>query len=434
MLASVRVLIGLLVAYGAVRFMAEGWVERLLLEPEFFFSYYGFAWVPRPGAVGAYAIYVLLTAAGVCVAAGYRYRVSAPLLFASFTYSQLLDATNYLNHYYLLVLLTGLLCFVPAHRRYSLDVAQGRTTALSRVPAWTVWAFAVQLSLVYVCAGVAKLNADWLLEAMPMAVWLPEHRDWPMVGSLLAKPVTAHLASWAGMLYDCTIVAWLLLRRTRRAAYLAVLAFHGLTLAMFNIGLFPLIMVALTTVFFTPAAHERFWRKLRGLGAAATATSERSATEYVGHHRSRSAVPALLAFFALQLGLAARPLVYPGPVAWGEEGYRFGWRVMLVEKVGCASFEVRDAASGRSTQASVEELLTPYQVKQMAIQPDFVLQTAQHIAGVYEREYGFASPEVYAHVAVSLNGRRSRTLIDPSVDLADVRDGLSPKPWILPFE
>lgn len=433
-LVTFRVLFGLVCAFGAVRFVAEGWVGALLVEPDFFFDFYGFGWVPRPGPVGAYALYGLIAASALAVAVGWRFRLAAATLLASFTYAELLDATNYLNHYYLVVLLAGLLLLTPAHRALSLDVAQGRTAAAGRVPTWCVHALMAQLALVYVCAGLAKVNADWLLRAMPLGIWLPEHTGVPVIGPLLADPWVALAASWVACLYDVTIVAWLLWPRSRPWAYAAVVVFHGATWALFNIGLFPLIMTTGTLLFFPSAQHARAWRWVAARLGRPLGPLPLESAPAVGHRGARLLPWALGALFAVQLALPLRALAYPGPAAWSEEGYRFGWRVMLVEKVGSARFSVSDEATGRRVEVDPLDFLTPYQAKQMAIQPDFIWQFAQHLGEVYRTRHGFARPAVRVESFVSLNGRRSRRLIDPTVDLLSVRDGLAPKPWILPFE
>ena len=442
-LVTMRVAIGMLIAYGALRFLAEGWVARLLVEPSHYFSYYGFAWIPRPGAAGAYGLYFLLVALGAAVALGYRYRFTAPALFLAFLYSQLLDATNYLNHYYLLVWLSGLLCLLPAHRAYSLDVVAGRAVALAKVPFWMIAAFMVQLALVYGFAGVAKINGDWLQRAMPLAIWLPEHADLLVLGPVLAKAETAYLGSWAAMLYDCTIVGWLLWQRSRKWAYLAVLGFHALTGLLFNIGLFPLIMVALTTVYFAPSTHARVWHwvesrimRWRHKSQSTVAISGESLASAGGmlpvHAvRSRLIVGCLVIGLAAQLVLPVRAAFYDGQVAWHEQGYRFGWRVMLVEKVGNAEFSVHDGR-GRRERVDLDALLTPYQQKQMSIQPDLILQTAHLIAKRYG-DRGWEGPRVQADVRVALNGRRTRRLIEPDYDLSQARDTWAPKSWILPL-
>jgi hypothetical protein len=145
-------------------------------------------------------------------------------------------------------------------------------------------------------------------------------------------------------------------------------------------------------------------------------------------------LPILGVFFLLQLLLPFRYLLYPGDVRWTEEGYRFAWRVMLVEKSGTATFRVHDPATGRSGEVTNSDYLTPFQEKQMAIQPDLVLQFAHHIAEKYREAYGIADPLVTVDCWVSLNGRPSRRLIDPDVDLAKIKDGMRRKEWVLPFE
>ena len=476
-LATLRVVVGGLVALGAVRFVGEGWVERLL-GAAFRFDFYGFSWLPHVGVGGGYVLYAVIAASGLALALGYRTRLSAPLCLAAFALAELQDATHYLNHYYLVVLLLGLLCAVPAGARFSLDVAAGRVRERARVPAWCVHVFVAQLAIVYLFAGLAKVNADWLLRAMPLAVWLPERAWWPVLGGLFESPTAAYVFSWAGCVYDLTIVGWLLWRRSRPLAYAAVIVFHGLTWLLFNIGLFPLIMIGATLVFFDGAAHERAWARMRLLverlrrhlrpsasttvaanlvsadgthrtvhvRVSATAEEASAKTEPTGHdantdgggprtrHTTSRRTSALVALYlGVQLALPLRALAYPGPVAWGEEGYRFGWRVMLVEKVGRAEFTVVDAATGRRALVDNRAFLTAYQEKQMAIQPDFILQFGHYLAEVYADRYGFTRPAVYADVRVALNGRRSRPLIDPAVDLAAERDGLAAKSWIQPF-
>ena len=46
-LVRFRILFGGLMMLGAIRFIEEGWVEKLYLEPRYFFKFYWFEWV-RP--------------------------------------------------------------------------------------------------------------------------------------------------------------------------------------------------------------------------------------------------------------------------------------------------------------------------------------------------------------------------------------------------
>lgn len=427
-LVTFRILFGGLMMVGAVRFMLSGWVERLYVEPDFFFKFYGFEWVQPLGLWGSYALYSLIALSAGGIMLGWRYRMSAALFFLSFSYSELIDATNYLNHYYLVCLLGLLLIFLPAHRRFSLDVRRRPERRVDTVPAWCIYVLMLQVGVVYFYAGLAKLDTDWLFRAMPLAVWLPTKADWPLLGALFTQTWVAYVFSWFGAFYDLTIPFWLSWKRSRLLAYVAVIVFHLFTKLLFNIGLFPFIMIFNTLIFFPAAVHERWLGKLG------------YSTDRVGRHyhfeqwQMSFLRPVLLAYLALQLLLPMRYTLYPGHVLWNEEGYRFAWRVMLAEKVGQATFTVHDLENGRSAEVDNREFLTAFQEKQMAIQPDFILQYAHHLAEVYRARYGIEQPKVTVDCHVALNGRPSQRLIDPAVDLAKLNDGFAHKPWILPFE
>jgi hypothetical protein len=118
---------------------------------------------------------------------------------------------------------------------------------------------------------------------------------------------------------------------------------------------------------------------------------------------------------------------------WSEEGYRFSWRVMLVEKHGLATFTVADSKTGRKSEIVNGDYLTLFQEKQMAIQPDFILQFAHFLAQEYQDKHGFVKPIVTVDAHVALNGRISQRFIKSDVNLAEIQDGFSPKEWVLNY-
>ena len=143
-----------------------------------------------------------------------------------------------------------------------------------------------------------------------------------------------------------------------------------------------------------------------------------------------AAVGILPLFFVYQLVMPLRHWAYPGDVHWTEEGYRFAWKVMLVEKTGHVRFLVTETATGRTWTVTARTELTPQQERQMAFQPDMILQYARHLAAQYAAA-GHAV-EVRAEAYVSLNGRAGRLLLDPRLNLAAERNTLVQKWWILP--
>ena len=426
-LITFRILFGALMMVGAIRFMLSGWVERLYVEPQLFFKFYGFHWVEVFDQTGMYLLYsiIALSAAGIML--GLFYRLSAIVFFLSFSYAELTDVTNYLNHYYLVCLLALLLIFLPAHRSFSLDVWRKPEWKVSHIPAWCINILILQVTIVYFFAGFAKLNADWLFRAMPLIVWLPTKADFPVLGPLFEQAWVAYAFSWFGAFYDLTIAFFLMYRKTRPWAYLAVIAFHVLTKMLFNIGLFPMIMIFNTLIFFSPEFHERL---LGWIGYKKTADT----TAYTPPSFLKMALrPAFMVYFAFQLLFPLRYVLYPGNVLWTEEGYRFAWRVMLVEKVGQATFYVQDGKSERRSEVINSQYLTQYQEKQMAIQPDLILQFAHFLAQEYQEKHAFKDPIVTVASYVALNGRASQQFIDPTVNLAKETDSFAHKDWILSY-
>ncbi len=431
-LATFRIVFGILMMLGTARFMALGWIEDHYVDPLFHFKYFGFEWVKPMGKAGLYAVHIVLIGASLLLTLGLFYRVAALVVFLCFTYTELIDLTYYLNHYYFVSLVSFLLIFVPANRYLSLDVIRNPGTYRDSVPGWCVYIFKMQLAVVYVYAGIFKIQTDWLVHALPLKIWLPANDQIPVLGKLFAWEWAPHLFSWAGMWYDTTIVFWLMWSKSRPWAYLTVIAFHTLTGMLFQIGVFPLVMIGTTLIFFSDGWHRRLHRKLAAwLDSRQLAFLDKPGTAvYVLRSSIQPLVlPAIGLFFAFQLLFPWRFLLYPGNMFWTEQGYRFGWRVMLMEKAGTATFFVKDSRTGREGEAFNSDFLNAHQEKQMAMQPDMILQYA-HFLGDHYAKQGVHNPQVRAEVHVTLNGRPSQLLIDSTVNLMTIRDGWKHKWWI----
>ena len=104
-----------------------------------------------------------------------------------------------------------------------------------------------------------------------------------------------------------------------------------------------------------------------------------------------------------------------------------------MEKAGTATFYVKDGENGREGIVDNSEFLNPHQEKQMAMQPDLILQYAHFLAEHYGGQ-GMQEPQVRAEVYVTLNGRPSQLLIDPEVNLVEIEDGWRQKEWVLPLQ
>ncbi|MEM6633683.1 MAG: HTTM domain-containing protein, partial [Bacteroidota bacterium] len=253
----------------------------------------------------------------------------------------------------------------------------------------------------------------------------------PVIGFIFKYKVTAYLFSWMGMLFDTFIIGALMLKKTRWLAYTAVIVFHTLTGILFQIGVFPIVMIFAVTIFFSPEWHERLLERLARLLKISPNSSDSLMTTPV-RASNRLLFPFLMIFFVFQLLFPWRYLLYTGNIFWTEEGYRFSWRVMLMEKAGTATFYVKDGEEGREGSVINHQFLNAHQEKQMAMQPDLILQFAHYLRD-YFQEQGMQNPKVRAEVWVTLNSRPARLLIDPEVDLTVKKDTWAPKDWILPY-
>ena len=478
-----RLIFGALMFGSTLRFWYLGWIEDHYLQAKMSFKYYGFEWVEVLSPTGMYALHGVMIVASLGILLGFCYRISAILFFLTFTYVELIDLTYYLNHYYFVNIVSFLLILVPANRHFSLDVLRHPSLETTTTPRWTVLIFQLQLGIVYLFAGLAKLNYDWLINALPLKIWLPANDYFPIIGGIFKLKITPYLFSWFGMLYDITIVFWLINPKMRPFAYISVVIFHILTGLLFQIGVFPVVMMGATWIFFSDNFHEKtiqFLGKivskmafiLRGIknvfpinflinlfklirklshlkldllfavpsgrhiyNRRLQSANSISDVEVLSRRDNtpRWVFAFLTLFFAFQMLFPWRYLLYPNNHYWSEEGYRFGWRVMLMEKAGTATFYVKDAKSGREGLVNNADFLCTHQEKQMAMQPDMILQFAHFLKKHYQQN-GLTDPSVRAEVYVTLNGRPSQLLMDSTLNLTKIKDSWLPKTWILPYE
>ena len=433
-LAFFRIGFGLLMSYSLIRFWLKGWIEELYIIPSFHFSYYGFEWI-KPIGEYTYIIFIVCLLSSILITIGYKYRLSIIIFFLSFTYIELMDKTTYLNHYYFISILSFLLIFLPANAYFSVDNLTSKKS-FDKIPRWTIDVIKTLVVLIYFYAGLAKLNSDWLLEAMPLKIWLTSKYDLPIIGQILLQKNWVHYAmSWGGMIYDLTIPFLLLYHRTRIIAFFLVVSFHVFTLVLFPIGMFPHIMIFSSMIFFSSKFHSKFLESLRHLIITSHKSFYNYSSKQIEYYKIKNqkyVVTILSLFLILQLTIPFRYNLYPGELFWHEQGYRFSWRVMLIEKVGYTNFKIKDPESGSSFIVDPSKYLTPFQVKQMSFQPDFILEFAHYLGKEFSTED--KKIEVYADSFVALNGRSSQRFIDPNVDLYKEKESFKNKTWVLPLK
>ena len=158
-----RIVFGALMLAEVINWSIRGQIYSYYIQPSFHFKYYGFEWIPLLPAMGMYLLLLLLRVLAFFIMVRFLYRISAILFFLGFTNIFILDQAFYYNHLYLIVLLSFLMIFVPAHLALSVDAALQQRIHTDAVRAWALWVLRAQIGIVYFYAGLAKLMSnDWL--------------------------------------------------------------------------------------------------------------------------------------------------------------------------------------------------------------------------------------------------------------------------------
>ena len=352
---------------------------------KFHFPYEGFQWLSMLPPGGIYALIALQAVAGVMMAIGLWYRASAALVFLAWGYLFAIESTRtyWQSHYYLELLVTFLLIWMPAARVYSVDQWLARDSRKTgTVPYWTILLLRAQLVIAYFYAGVAKLNADWLLDAVPLRWYLerpgvtapfqkhlsPAHFD--TFRTLVHSAPFAYFLSYTGAIFDLTVGFLLLIRRTRIFAMILMVVFHATNhfLIFDDIGWFPLLGLATALIFLDPDWPERSlawvrrprfakpdWGWLAG-GAAAfpivgaalgwkLQPSARASPAPQAVPLGRGVVPFVGLWLVWQILTPLRQYWIPGDGRFTYEGLSFSWRLKTdVHHAAAAQLRIDDSA------------------------------------------------------------------------------------------
>jgi vitamin K-dependent gamma-carboxylase len=481
-LAVFRIAFGLIMHWEIWRYFSNDWIREYYIWPAFNFPYPLFEWVTPWAGHGMFIHFALLGVLSLFIATGLFYRISAPLFCIGITYIFLLEEANYLNHLYLICLLSFLLIFVPAHRRLSLDrIITGKGWPTT-IPAWSVYLIGIQLAIAYFFGGVAKIGIDWLL-ARPLAIDLGGLTDLALVGPIFEQMWVLRFIAYSGLLLDLIIVPLLLWRRSRGIAFTLITSFHLLNAFWYQIGIFPWFMILATTIFFAPNWPQRLLARIRSVGrweqlvlglagilgglaawgaigpslvpilvgivsglliAWLVPEALRPETESPRFQQlatlgaftpaRKVTIMILAVWISLQVAIPLRHYAIPSVVHWTEEGHRFAWHMKLRTKDAQVRFFAYEPKTGEARIINPLFTLTPRQFRKMSGRPYMIRQFARYIKQQLDPT-GNKGVEIRVDALASLNGRPEQRLIKPEVDLASVTNNkLGRNPWIMPLQ
>ncbi len=411
---------GFLIAAETIGAIFTGWVNRTMVQPKFTFSFIGFEWLqPLPGD-GMYYYFIVMGVCGLLIMVGLFYRVSTILFFILWTGAYLMQKSEYNNHYYLLVLLSGIMIFMPANKGRSLDVRFGFTQESKTCHNAYIWFFILQIGIVYVFASLNKMHMDWIT-ARPIGIWFQSKSHFWLIGPLLDKEWFQQIIAWGGIVYDGAIVFLLLNRKTRKLGFCLSLIFNLFNSAVFHIGIFPYLMIAFTVFFFPP----EFVRK--------RLFKDQNVVERKEGKISKKFVYVMAVYFIIQLILPIRHHLYKGDVHWSEEGHRMAWQMMLRAKSGYVRMDVINKETQEKIRVNLNKYLTRKQKGSIAGEPDMMWQFAQYLKKEYQKQG--IDVAVFVESKLSLNGHTPQPLVDPKTDLASVSwERWKHSDWILTYD
>ena len=414
-----RIFFGFLIACESFGAIATGWVKKVLIAPQFTFSFIGFEWLqPLPG-FGMYFYFVLMGFFGLAIMLGYRYRIaitSYTILWAGVYFMQ---KSSYNNHYYLLLLISFLLIFLPANRYASLDVKQNRVSEEKTMPYWISLLFIIQVGIVYVFASLAKFYPDWLDGTFTKNL-LSGTTSRPFFLELFSQKWFYLFIAYAGILFDLLIVPFLLFKKTRTLALIASVIFHIFNSITLQIGIFPFFALTFALFFYEPETIRRlFLRKKPKL------EDENLSQNLYG---KRIVYFLMIPYLIIQIALPLRHHFIEGDVLWTEEGHRLSWRMMLRERNGYITIQIKDLKTGSVSIYNYRKNLTNKQAQNLATKPDFIWQYCQRI----KEEYKGKPIAIYIDCKNSINRKEYKSLIDPNYDMAKAEwNYFAHNEWIL---
>ncbi|PHN94624.1 hypothetical protein CSC80_04560 [Maribacter sp. 6B07] len=417
-----RIFFGILISLECFGAIATGWVNRNLIAPKFKFPFIDFDFLqPLPGN-GMYFYFGIMGLMGICIALGFKYRASMITFTTMWTATYLMQKTAYNNHYYLLILISLIMCFFPAERSRSIDVNLNPKIESNAMYAYIKWIVVLQLFIVYTYASIAKIYGDWL-DFSTIAVLMHSKRNYWLVGDILQEPWIHTVIGSVGILFDLLIVPALLWKPTRKAAFFLSLFFHLFNSIIFQIGIFPYLSIAFSVFFFEPETIRKIFFKSK----IPLTTSKVIIPNYKNILLIVAAV-----YFLTQLLLPVRHYTFEDDVLWTEEGHRMSWRMMLRSRQGKGRYKVVDKNTEEVFIINPKDYVSRSQERKIFAYPDFAWQFAQYLKKEFKEENRDVS--VYLENSkISINRKPYEPFIDSKTDLAgETWYRTKHHSWILP--
>lgn len=425
-----RIFFGLLMMVECWGAIATGWVKETFVDTTFTFNFIGFDWTQVFLGETMYVIYGIMGLMGLLIMLGAFYRPVIVIFFLLWALTYFMQKSHYNNHYYLIMIVSFLMIWMPANRFHSLDASMNSSLRAQSVSKWNYLVFQILVGCVYIFAALAKLTPDWLnnhflpLRLESSAKWFENKFGVNLFSDMLRTRELADFLAYAGIAFDLLIIPLLLFKPTRTVAFVLALFFHLFNSLTLHIGIFPYFALALCIFYFQD-------REIKNIFLPFKTRNVMDERVLISPVKKRLVLWFLLIFTALNIYLPLRHHFIEDDVLWTEEGHRMAWRMMLRSKTGQGEFETQ-LPDGKIVRESIHKHLRPHQINDLKTKPDMIWQFAQKLKADYERK-GIAPVKIFYKGKVKINDGFYYDFLDPKTDLsAEKWSYFGHQDWILP--
>ncbi|KAK3240310.1 hypothetical protein CYMTET_49841 [Cymbomonas tetramitiformis] len=438
------------ILYGLCLFMQTSKFSDVFInfsETSILFPYSGLGLFPPVSPHIGNCMLMALGISSITLTLGFFTRTSTIISYVLFAYIFHQCESNHNNHYILMCHVTFTSCFVDWGATLSLDSylwkRKGKSQGQPTVPYYHVLLMQLLFSIPYFFGFVAKCNYDWLFRAQAPKTWFARRSGFPY--NLWWYP---WFIVWGGTAYDFAIVFLLYYKPTRYTlAFPGAIFFNCMNKLMFNIGVFPLAMMASLVLFVEPDFPAYMVAVARGkvsesreLMAWCTEVENRQAPDEEdglakeGKEgkgscprgaraltvRQTLVLVGLGIFVAFHILFPLRHFVlYPDNPSWTEEGHFGSWHMMLRTKVGRVTLElVQEDGKRLMIDPSDDSLINRRQHRKLEKLPHMMIMYAGNLANIFEAA-GHKLSAIHAHSCFELNGRPPQQLFIESANLLD---------------
>ena len=254
-LSLFRIFFGLFIIADAVFFI----MGRKVYFPQhvFHFSYPGLEWWPTLSPVTMWICLGGLVLFGLMIAIGLCEKMASFGVFCILLNLLLQDATFYLNHLVLSLLVAFVFCLVPTGTHFSIQSrlmknldSTARSKSIARYEHF--WVMGLFLSC-YFLGGIEKLRSDWFSGDILAVNFGLSSRKGNLIGKFMTEYGWMEIPVWMTLVLELVVPFLLFHKKTRWIAVSLLGGFHILNHFSFNIGLFSFLMLAALVLYPDPA-------------------------------------------------------------------------------------------------------------------------------------------------------------------------------------